>query len=86
MIHRLSTVAPAPTFSPPQTLQRPELARHHESGKKVSAELSVGCGRDSLRKGGGKQFTPQRLSAAFCAPDDQDYMYADHAQARPRGS
>ena len=32
----LSTVVPAPTFPLPQTLQRPELARHHESGKKVS--------------------------------------------------
>ena len=31
----LPTVAPAPTSSPPQTLQRPELARHHESGKRV---------------------------------------------------
>ena len=31
----LSTVVPAPTSPLPQTQQRPELARHHESGKKV---------------------------------------------------
>ena len=37
----LSTVVPAPTFSSPQTLQRPELARHHESRKKVSLPLSI---------------------------------------------
>ena len=31
----LSTVVPAPTSPLPQMLQRPGLARHHESGKKV---------------------------------------------------
>ena len=30
----LSAVAPTPDSLPPQILQRPELARHHESGKK----------------------------------------------------
>jgi hypothetical protein len=43
----LSTVASAPTFSSPQTLQRPELARHHESRKKVSStsatKMSLNC-------------------------------------------
>ena len=32
----LSAVAPTPISPSPQTLQRPELARHHESRKKVS--------------------------------------------------
>lgn len=35
----LSIVVPAPTFLLPLTLQRPELARHHESGKKVQRGL-----------------------------------------------
>ena len=33
----LSTVVPWPAFPSPQRLQRPELARRHESRKKVSA-------------------------------------------------
>ena len=31
----ISAVAPTPISPLSQTLQRPELARHHESGKKV---------------------------------------------------
>jgi hypothetical protein len=45
----LSTVVPAPTFPLPQMLQRPELARHHESGKKVSAPLSTHVFGRSIR-------------------------------------
>ena len=44
----LSAVAPTPISPSPQTLQRPELARHHESGKKVlltdlMAQIELSC-------------------------------------------
>ena len=39
----LSTVAPAPTFNFPHACKRPELARRHESRKKVSGSISLRC-------------------------------------------